>query len=205
MRTIETKVYTFDELSETAKEKARDWIRENNREMGYPWTKENEDSLNAFAALFPIRVTDWQYNSYGGVDGVTFTIEHEGVESLEGYRLARWLENNIYSKLYKGKYYSTPGQYVDGQYTFKARRSKCQKEASCELTGYCMDDTLAAPVLEFMKRPRAGVTLRELLNDCFDNWAKACVDDIEYQDSEEVVDETIRANEYEFTEDGEVA
>jgi hypothetical protein len=35
VRTIETKVYTFDELSDSAKEKAREWYREGN--LDYEW------------------------------------------------------------------------------------------------------------------------------------------------------------------------
>lgn len=56
MRTIETTVYSFDELSDEAKEKA---IREHHRFVEYPWFSECLDSLKTFCAEFRVNVTDY--------------------------------------------------------------------------------------------------------------------------------------------------
>jgi len=60
MRTVETKVYTFDELSETAQEHVLDnfWAS-----TEYPWHDENMDCLKAFTDLFDFSVYHWRYDS----------------------------------------------------------------------------------------------------------------------------------------------
>lgn len=198
MKTIKTVVYNFDELSDTAKEEARDWYRSIDTEIA--WSRENRESMEAFAGIFPIKVIDWSYGDRSS--GVRFRIEDENVEGLKGLRLHRWLMNNVHHKIYQGKYYSTAGDYVDGKYTYKKRHSNVQLESSCPFTGYCMDDTLLDPIHAFLKAPSVAMTLKELLDDCFDAWVKACEAEIEYQNSDEAVDETIRVNEYTFTADG---
>jgi alcohol dehydrogenase class IV len=55
MRTIETTIYTFDELSDKAKE----WAIEKQRYyMEYPWFDDCIKSLNAFCDEFSVRVTE---------------------------------------------------------------------------------------------------------------------------------------------------
>lgn len=56
MRTIETTIYTFDELSDKAKERAIQKIRGISE---YPWFSECLDSLRAFCDEFSVRVTDY--------------------------------------------------------------------------------------------------------------------------------------------------
>ncbi len=205
MRTItEIKtVYKFDELSDRAKEKARDWMRESNYELGYPWADETRQSLEAFAKLFPITLKDWSYGGRG--EGVYFSIDDENIEGLKGLRLHRWLMNNIHPRIFKGKYYSTVGKHVDGKYTYTNRHSNCQLESSCPLTGYCMDEVLLDPVHAFLKKPALDVTLKDLLEDCFHAWVKEASNDADYQNSDEAIDESIHANDYEFDENGKVA
>ena len=56
MRIIETKIYTFDELGDDAKENARAWYREN---IEYPWFSECLDSLKSFCNEFGVKVLDY--------------------------------------------------------------------------------------------------------------------------------------------------
>jgi hypothetical protein len=56
MRIIETTIYTFDELSDEAKEKA---IQQHRQSVEYPWFSECLDSLKAFCDEFSIKVTDY--------------------------------------------------------------------------------------------------------------------------------------------------
>ena len=56
MRTIETTIYFFDELSDEAKEAAIQHIRQITE---YPWYSECVDSLKAFCNVFNVRVTDY--------------------------------------------------------------------------------------------------------------------------------------------------
>jgi len=56
MRTIETTIYTFDELSDEAKERA---ISQHRQCVEYPWFSECLESLKAFCDEFGVKVTDY--------------------------------------------------------------------------------------------------------------------------------------------------
>jgi hypothetical protein len=56
MRTIETTIYTFDELSDEAKERA---ISQHRQCIEYPWFSECLDSLKTFCDEFGVKVTDY--------------------------------------------------------------------------------------------------------------------------------------------------
>ena len=60
MRTVETKIYTFDELSSEAQEYVLDnfWAH-----TEYPWHDENMDCLKEFTDLFDFSVYHWRYDS----------------------------------------------------------------------------------------------------------------------------------------------
>lgn len=61
MKTINT--YSFSELSESTKSRALDDYRSEGFE--YAWQEESFDSLNAFCALFGVKVTDYSIGTYG--------------------------------------------------------------------------------------------------------------------------------------------
>ena len=61
MQTINT--YKFTELSEDAQQKAREEYRQNGFE--YHWQEESHESLNAFCALFGVKVKDWSIGTWG--------------------------------------------------------------------------------------------------------------------------------------------
>lgn len=61
MRTIEQTIYTFDELSDAAKEKARDWYRLN---ADIHWADESKESINAFCDHFGISLRNWSVGPY---------------------------------------------------------------------------------------------------------------------------------------------
>lgn len=56
MRTIETTIYTFEELSDKAKERAIENMRPH---VDYPWFDECLGSLRAFCDEFSVAVTDY--------------------------------------------------------------------------------------------------------------------------------------------------
>lgn len=61
MKTIN--VYSFSELSDAAKSRAVSDYRSSGFE--YAWQDENHDSLNAFCALFGVKVKDWNLSTWG--------------------------------------------------------------------------------------------------------------------------------------------
>jgi hypothetical protein len=207
MREIIVKLYKYSELSDRAKERARDWYRGNG--IDYSWSGEAADSLKAFAGALPIKLWDYEYGERGR-SYFRFDVTNENTEDLTGLRLRTWFINNFWNVIEKGKFYSTAGTYdAAGKYQYKKRYSKMTPEVSCPFTGYCADEDIIDPIrkLIFNYRPGAydAVTFRDVVKDCFDSFADSVAADIEYQNSDEAVAETIDANEYEFDENGDRA
>ena len=179
MRTIEIKVYTFSELSETSKQKAI----EDHRPTENAWAGVNVNSLKEFEKLFNSPDYD-----------------------IQGQRLATWFWNNYKSELYKPKQYwicnGTPNCVGANA---KYRNSKIfVSETQCPLTGYYMDSEILAPIYEFIRKPAKGTTFENLMHECRQAWEIACMKDFDFQCEDEQVIETIEANEYEFTEEGKL-
>lgn len=213
MKTIKIKLYSFDELSEEAKEVARDNYRTNFQ--SYHWASENTDTLKAFEKIFPIRVKNYAVDSFNYYVSIKFLGE-EDVENLSGVRLLSYLWNNYKSDLYKGAYKTVNisdkkvnHKRVRSEYFEKTNRwhnayhSAITLDNCCPLTGYCMDDEILAPIFTFMSKPD-NITFAELMQDCVDAWGKACQKDYEWQESDEYIDEEIESNNYDFTEDGKL-
>jgi hypothetical protein len=201
-RTISLEVYKLEELSEKARDRAHyDWLASGCSDGS---SSENAATLRAFESIFPVKVKDWQYGGCPGYIEWHFTGEDDTAE-LTGWRLAAYLWNNYHGKLYKGKYYSTPGKYIDGKYTYKHRHSKIILEHCCVLTGYCVDDDMLDPVYKFMEHPTDGTTFYNLMQDCFDAWVKACTEQWDHENSMEYFKDACEANDYEFYADGRMA
>ena len=199
MREVTMKVYSVEELSERALERAYyDWC-ETSR---YPWNEDykNTKTLLKFKRTFPVEVYDWQYE--GGYKYIIFHMDCEDeVAELEGFRLAKYIWNNYRTDLYKGKYYSK-GKYVDGIYQHVSRRSKIILEKDYSLTGYHLDYAILKPIWDFLDSPRPNITFRDLMEECLESWLTACEDDYNDYYRKENFIEIAKANGWEFFEDG---
>lgn len=67
-------------------------------------------------------------------------------------------------------------------------------------TGYCMDCSLWITFYDVFK---ASGNALLAFNEAIEQWVKDMVSDMEYQDSDEYIDEHMTINEYEFNEHGE--
>jgi len=104
-------------------------------------------------------------------------IENVGHSELTGVRLFKYIQNNM-----------APGT-LDG---------------NCPFTGYCGDEYALDVVREFMARPTYGTNVLDLKT-----WINSAMDlmwdrEFEWLHEDEQIDESIEANEYEFTENGAV-
>ena len=61
MRTQTIEIYSFAELSEEAKEKAREWWR---RDLDYPWHDESLASVKAFCAHFGVKLKNLSIGAF---------------------------------------------------------------------------------------------------------------------------------------------
>lgn len=173
-REIIVNVYQYAELSEKAKEKARDWYRSGDE---YHWADDELASLKAFAEHFGAKLAkyeiDWGNGTYSSA---SFDVPETEMEPAE-------LE----------KLFSELGTF--DPVTLKGN-------GDCVLTGYCGDENaIDGARMAWSKGER---DLEKILQAGFRTWLKAAQADYEYQLSDEATEESIIANEYEFTADGKI-
>lgn len=221
MKTIEVNLYSFNELSDKAKERAMSDYLSNGFE--YHWMKENIETLNKFADLFDIKIVNY-YLSSDRCDVRYRLSQNDNILELKGIRLLKYLMNNFGSDLFKPEFRSmgklgltdkpikhkrvksslitancpNKGKYSNSYY------SAISKNNSCVLTGYCIDDDILQPIYNFLKKPCKNTSFEDLIHECIGSFETAVKQDCEYQESEEYIAEHFEVNNYEFTEDGEI-
>lgn len=196
LKTIE--VYSIKELPEKVQwEIYNKWLEN----VDYAWDNDNRKTLEAFEEIFPVKVKNWRYGGYYDYIDFEMTCDPE-IEELSGIRLLKYIYNNYYDDLFKGKYYSI-SKYINGKYQYKSRRSKVIKENSCVLTGYYIDDYILKPVYDFLRKPD-NKTFYDLMKECLESWLSACTNDYEYCTSFEYFLEEAEDNEYTYTIDGKM-
>jgi hypothetical protein len=65
MEIVELQIFEFNELSDEAKEKAREWYR---HDMDYHWGDESQDSIKAFCNHFGVKLINWSVAPYSSPD-----------------------------------------------------------------------------------------------------------------------------------------
>jgi len=213
METVEIKLYKFSELSEEVKEKAINQYRENEYKHT-PWfIDEVNQCFEKFADIFSIEWRNIDYEEpYRNDYHLTFD---DNILNLTGQRLATYIWNNYKSDLFKHKYLKSFDDHKNHKrvknYTAKRTGNKycsyysaIQLDNSCVLTGMCYDHNILDPIYEFLNKPNDRIDFETLLNDCINSLCHAVSSEIEYQYSDEAITETIEANDYDFTEDGEM-
>ena len=203
MKIIQVKLYRFDELSPEAQRRAFSaWdssLTLESRSSDYRAT------LKAFEDIFDIKVyrynvNDWSYD-YGYVTTGRAMEAPEG----DGFRFARYIWNNYYSAVAKGKYYSTGGRYEGGHYTYKFRRSKIQMRLdNCPLTGFFADQDILSPVIDCLQYKRFFADFRELIDACLAAFFQTWRTDIEATTTPEYFADEAEANEMYFLESGDI-
>lgn len=199
----EIKLYTFDELSKDAKEYA---IESHRYDFVDVWGEENWESIKAIANACGLDIITHSYNDTGFAN---FELQddvdnYNDIIVLRGRRAIAYIYNNWIEPNEKGKYYATPGKWINGAYTYTHTHSKCMFEFSCPFTGYCMDDCLIIAYKKFCECVRAKPCLDiadfvDILSECVSEWLQA---DFDYSISDEYVAELLTANSYEFDENG---
>lgn len=203
-RTIATTVYTWDELTETAKR--RFW------ESGYfDFSDDDYSDFNATLDKFcdAFDASCWGWNVSGTYHDFSACAEGRWTDCPEDpERAAAWiykvLWTEYHSALFKGKYYSTGGKFIDGRYSYKYRHSRVLLECNCPLTGICYDMGILGPMLEVLDGKRRYTDPDDLINDCIDCLFRMWSAEIEYHASFDYFNDTMYSiyPEMEFTADG---
>jgi len=208
MRTIRTKIYKFNELTEKAKQTAINKFRNDGIDTDYIYD-EAYNTVKEFHELFGTKE-----DSRSWLDVHTGHID-DNIMNLKGLRLRTYVINNFGSKLYKGKYFSLWSKteksykhYKDGYPVLKSRYSKVIFDNCCTLTGVCYDQSILQPVYDFIENYKlkadyySYMDFETLINDCFAELSKDIDNEVEAINSDMAIAENIEANEYEFTIDG---
>lgn len=210
MRTITKELFTFDELSEEAKEKAvnsaraKDWASEDVRYF-YQEARQTVDKFHGLNLGTKLGNRSWLE--------VNFDYVSDNILNLKGLRLRTWVINNL--PLWKGKYYSlwsktevSHKHHKEGYPVLKSRYSKVFADTSCVLTGVCWDDSFLQPIHDFIawKNAKAyeSMDFETLVSDCFHSLAKDLQSNEEYSNSDEAIIDSIKANGIEFDIEGNI-
>lgn len=204
--TIVTNVYKIEELTEESQERA---LQDFKIDDIYPSSEENKTVLKTFEDIFPITVTDWQYDEYSSYINFDFNA-NEDIENLTGFRLAKYIYNNYFNSIFKGKYFSLwskkePSLHNQKIGKLKTRYSKVIFNNNCVLTGYYMDMDILNPIYKFLKKPYIyNYNFYDIIERCLNEWIQACQRDYEAYYSLDNFIEVSEANEWEYTENGEL-
>ena len=193
--------YTFDELSEQAKQRVINRKRKNLDSSSY--YDEAYQSVKAFHNIFGTKewTRSWLNVRTGHLDDTLL--------EMRGQRAANYIWNNYKTDLFKGKYYSLWSKtdvsykhYPEGYPVLKSRHSHIILNTDCVLTGICYDNDLLDPVYAFLNKPNESITFEDLINECFDSLKKSLENEDDYRYSEEgIIEECIDCDDL-FTENG---
>ncbi len=202
-RVIEKTVYKFNELSQTAKENA---VENYNYTTDYtPQADEINQSFDKADVLYSEleELSDYIHNQVYSWEG----------EYLVGFRLFKWLNNNMstwweqrvsYKKTSNGnaKSTSTYTDYAKDTYRLSNVQLTQNSLENCPLTGCTWDFEAMNSIIDFMKKPNNTTTIQDLIDD---RNTRSSVLDKNHEETTtfEYVSEEIKVHDYEFYEDGE--
>ena len=205
-RVMETTVFKFDELSETAKEKARDWFRQG--ALDYDWREFVYEDAATIADLMGIDLRTRPAKLMGGGTRYEPCIFFSGFSSQgDG---ACWEGTYSYkegsAKAVKdhapqdNELHRIASGLCDVQRRYFYKLSaRCAHRGHYQHSG-CMD--IDVDFGDFNYNKDTDEELTQLLRDFADWIYKQLESEHDYRMSDECVDEDIQANEYEFDEDG---
>jgi len=178
MKTIETKSFSYKELSQEAKAKVLQRLSEQ-ADLDF----EQQDMLKSMKAICEesnLRLYDWSFGSYcrnwkAKVSG--------NAEDLEGNRAVAW-----FLRILIRKGYERPKKFKDMKFP-----------GICGFTGMCYNDDFAQEIYD---RLIEGNTVRKAFDFMADRACGMCEKELEYKKSEECILDYLDQDEEIYTEDG---
>ena len=197
MRTIERKIFRYDELSEQAKEVATESMREKiSSAIIESDSVDYYNTLNEIEQIFGVKIYDWNVDEYNSYFRFEFTHIDEETEN-EPRLLLRYLNTNVLPCIdNKKRYYSK---------TAKASRKSrilCNNSYDYCLTGCWCDNAIDNALNNIKQSVKNKFNAREFVNSILEGFFEQWRNDYEYAISDECISEEIEANDYEFYENG---
>jgi hypothetical protein len=177
MKTIETALYSYDELSDSAK--ARIIAREaENAEIYY---EDMQASLKAVCGASGLRLLDYSY----GPDCRNHKVRVSGnTEDMEGHKALAWFLRVL----------------IDAGYSRPPTFAEMTFPGICGFTGVCFDDLIAESVWRSLLE---GCNVRDAFDGVSSTLCKSCEDELAYLQSEEWILESLDQTAEIYTEEGE--
>lgn len=212
MRVIEKTVYQFDELSDDAKEKAREWFRQFVFSDSCDWEYIYEDAQEC-GRIIGIEIGRRTYQTVGGRSGTEpaiffsgFSSQGDGASFHGSYRYSKGASKAIRqrapqdSELHR---IADQLQAIQARYFYglSARMGSGRGSNFYNHSGTMSVDVDSGDDYRTVDDADES-DIRELMRDFADWIYNQLEKEYEYQSSDEAVDEVIRANGYEFDEDG---
>lgn len=197
MRTITTitttTVYSFDELSEGAKEKAIEDAR--NFEAEYR-LDEIVDCMKSAMDKMGITIKDYSIS----IDGSGYINLSVVDDDLEGVRAYRYIVNNFFSEVNKKKLY-----YKEWEKRRKSNLDRKDWMDDCPFTGVCYDYGVKSAWEDFCAELKQGErpTVRDFLDELESHYLDMQAKEY-YGFDEDAARELSEANEHEYLEDGTI-
>ena len=197
MRTIERKIYRYDELNEQAQKVAIEFMRDEISNVRIESDSyEYRNTLDKIEQIFRVHIYDWhvdEYNSYFRFDFVGIDEDTENEPRL----LLRYLNNNVLPCIdNKKRYYSKTARVS------RKSRILCNNSYDYCLTGCWCDDSVDNALNNIKQRVKDKFNAREFVESILEGFFKQWRNDCEYATSDECIAEEIEANDYEFFENG---
>lgn len=200
-KVISTTVYTFDELSEAAKEKARDWYREGNNDDTF-WSETVIDDAKTIGALIGIDIKNvWFSGFWSQGDGATFDASFNYVEGGATKVKEYAPKDEVLHAIVNDWQVLQDKEKLSGNVKQQGRynHSQCNRvyaHSSDDVYEFDTDDSYVRDNQE------PGAEATRILRRFMDWIYKQLEIAYECENSNETVDENIIANEYTFTESG---
>lgn len=184
-RQIQVTLYQFDELSDKAKDRARQWYRETSDS---DWSEYVLEDAAQCAAILGIAIDPgkiyWNFGDGASFDG-TYAVKADAPKAIRDHAPLDETLHQIADDLA-----TVPACYT-------AKTLDCQGMLGVELDP-CEEGT----DLEFIQAEKA---IRDALRRFADWIYDRLRAENDYQNEDAQIDDAIRANEYEFTENGRLA
>jgi hypothetical protein len=203
MKEIITKVYELDELNDKAKEKARDWFKSTISDDTF-WYECVIDDAKNLASLMGINISKIYFSGFSSQgDGACFIGNFDSKEVKQG-AVKQEAPNDEELNRIASEFERLAKVFPNLTFNTKHNTVRYNHENSVDFDFEFFQDEDEANIPEQYKgnMGQAVQDVKEASKD-FMRWIyKQLEKEWDYQNSNECVDENIRANEYTFTESG---
>lgn len=193
---IEVKnIYQFSELSDSAKENARDWFR-----SGYEFDAEcTIDDYKTGAALLGIDIDHIYYSGFSSQgDGACFTGSYSYRKGWKKATKAEFGGGMLKTFLKTGEEL----QAIQSQYFYRLTADITHTGRYCHENSVTIDVTADDDLYSDLTTAEEGITeaLRGLMQEIYSSLESQ----YDYENSDQVIDENIIDNEYQFDSEGNI-